>query len=136
MNTPNEPNQNSELLAQLTQLLRQAQPGATATGPAMPGGPGPGWQPPAPAFATAAPPQFFTGSAVAPVGLLVAINIPMPDGELAGYVQLPPAALTNPQAAIAQLAAAGWPLRIYGGGNRSGWQQGRRSFYNRGGGWR
>lgn len=115
--------ENTEAVAKLTELLQRATANLTPPAPAMtawaqPLTPGPGQ-----------PPMF--GAAVAPIGLLVALTIPTPQGELAAYLQLPASALANPQAAIAQLQAAGWPLRIYNRGGNSGFQpryqpQGRR----------
>jgi hypothetical protein len=71
-----------------------------------------------------------------PVGVMVAITIPLPDGsEASGYVQLDPSALANLPQVVASMAAGGWPVRRFTprqnswgqGGN--GWNRGN---YGRG----
>jgi hypothetical protein len=111
--TPNQPT-GQELLAQLAAMLRQ--PTAPAPMAAPFAGPGPNF-----------------GPAVQPTGLLVAVNLPMPDGsEVSGYLQLPATALADPRGAIAALVAAGWPLRTYQPRNawprRSNWGGGGRNW--------
>lgn len=104
--------QDEALAAKLTELLRQANINL---------------QPPAPFGA----PPMFAAPAIQPTGLLVAVTIPTAQGDVSGYLQLPPQALQNPAAVIGQLQAAGWPLRTYArrengyGGYGGGWQ-GRR----------
>lgn len=121
MNTPTE---NTEALAKLTELLRAATANLNPpTAPAFTT-----WGQP-PSVAPGQPPVF--GGAVTPTGLLIALTIPTPQGDVSAYLQLPAAALTNPQQTIAQLQAAGWPLRIFNRGGNSGYQPGYQSWRRR-----
>jgi len=72
------------------------------------------------------------GSMLRPVGLLVSISIPTPNGDVPCYLQLGPEAAANPQGAIQQLMQAGWPVKCWaprqqnggggwGGGGGRGW---------------
>ena len=61
-----------------------------------------------------------------PIGVAVAITIPLPDGtEASAYVTLDPSALSNLPQTIASLVAAGWPIRTFqprqNGWGRPGW---------------
>ena len=109
---PADQNQDATL-AKLTELLRAASVNMAPQPPAPFG---------SPPMAFNSPPAF--GATIQPTGLLVAVNIPTPEGQVSGYLQLPQSALANPGAAIAQLQAAGWPLRTYqrrdAGGNGYG----------------
>ena len=113
---PSNPENSNELLAKLSALLAQT---TTPLQVAPFGGP-------AAMPAAMSAPQGF-GQPVQPVGLLVPISLPTQAGDVGCYVQLPAAALANPQAAIAALQAQCWPVRAYGGGNGNtagnGWQQ-------------
>lgn len=53
------------------------------------------------------------GGGVRPMGLLVSITIPTPNGEVPCYLQLGPEAAANPQMAIQQLMQAGWPVKCW-----------------------
>lgn len=90
---------------------------------------------------TAGPPMMAPGpvmspggGGVRPMGLLVSITIPTPNGEVPCYLQLGPEAAANPQAAIQQLMQAGWPVKCWQprqqqngwGGGGGGYQGGRR----------
>lgn len=69
-----------------------------------------------------------------PVGLLVQVSIPTPDGEATCHLQFGPEAAANPQAVIHQLMQAGWPVKVWrsqGGGGGFG---GGGGGFNRGGG--
>ena len=71
-----------------------------------------------------------------PIGLAVAITIPLPDGtEASAYVTLDPSSLSNLPQMIATLQAQGWPIRTFqprqNGWGRPSWNQG-----NYRGGWR
>jgi len=106
-------NQNDELVSKLTELLRQA------SSQSAPGG----WPP------AQQPTQF--GAPVQPIGLLVPVTIPTQAGDVSCYVQLPAQSAANPPAAIAALQAAGWPIRVYSGGNGGGWQNRRQRQWGR-----
>lgn len=62
-----------------------------------------------------------------PIGVAVAITIPLPDGtEASAYVTLDPSALSNLPQTIALLQQQGWPVRCF---------QPRQSGWGRPGGW-
>lgn len=74
--------------------------------------------------------------AVTPIGVSLALELPSPDGSgtISAHVQLPPEALQNLPAVIANLMTSGWPLRVYrprqnmAGGWGQGGNFGRRSW--------
>lgn len=123
--------ENDELVSKLTQLLRQATPQAAPFAQ-------PGPQPFAQPMPGGQPPGMFGGQ-IQPTGLLLPLSFQTQAGQVSAYLQLPAEALANPQAVVAQLIAAGWPIRIYqgnnggggGGGGGGGWQGGQRQNWGR-----
>lgn len=66
-------------------------------------------------------------AAPGPIGVAVAVTIPLPDGsEASCYLQLDPSALQNLPQTIAALQAQGWPIRCF---------QPRQNAWGRPGGW-
>lgn len=109
--TPTQPPDPSQLSQILQSILLAAQPGAST----------------APIYGQAQAPAFPPAGPVNPVGLLIPVTFQLADGRSVGsYLQFGPEAARNPQATIAALAAQGWPVRAYGGGN--GWNQQRRGW--------
>ncbi|MDM8006094.1 MAG: hypothetical protein QUV05_08115 [Phycisphaerae bacterium] len=68
--------------------------------------------------------------AAAPIGVTVAITIPLPDGsEASGQLQLSPEAMQNLPGVVASLLHTGWPVRTFqprqnmgGWGNNRGYR--------------
>lgn len=65
------------------------------------------------------------GGGVRPMGLLVSVTVPTPNGEVPCYLQLGPEAAANPQMAVQQLMQAGWPVKCYPPRNQNGWGGGQ-----------
>lgn len=118
---------NDELLAELDRRRAELVGGGTpAAGPMQ----APPMQPMQ--MPTAGPPMCAPGPVISPggggvrpMGLLVSITIPTPNGEVPCYLQLGSEAAANPQMAVQQLMQAGWPVKC--------WQP--RQQQNGGGGW-
>lgn len=126
---------------QLEQQLRDLQARVGGTGPVNPA---PVMQPqfaPAPpqpqswgqpnGMQPAMPAMQPMGIQAQPKGLLVAVNIPTPEGDATCYLEFGPEAMANPQAVVMQLLQQGWPVKIwrqsngggggYGGGGGGGY---------------
>lgn len=122
---------NEELLAELDRRRNELVAGGTAPAPMQPAYPFAQAPMQAPMMAPG-PVLSPGGGGVRPVGLLVSITVPTPNGEVPCYLQFGPEAAANPQGAIQQLMQAGWPVKCWaprqngGGWGQGGGYQGRR----------
>lgn len=121
--------------------MRPPQPGAAPVPMQMGGvsfGPGPGPMGPMMGQPMGAPNFGGPGMTPAqPTGLLVAISVPTPQGEVTCHLQFGGDAAANPQAVIMSLMQQGWPVKAYQRNGGGGWGGGGGGGgFNRGGGFR
>jgi hypothetical protein len=92
--------------------------------------------PPGPTIQPLSAMPGMTPQTTGPIGVAVAITIPLPDGtEASAYLTLDPSALSNLPQTIALLQQQGWPVRVFqprqNGWGRPSWGQnsyGRRAW--------